>query len=173
MLCLLTCPPAYLRLREEVDTASKASRLSSPIATDAEARSLPYLEAVLREAIRVHPPSIAPSKLTPVQRKKSSSLLTVCGYLVPGGTQIGANIPGMLRSREIFGPDAECFRPERWLQEGDLGKLSQMKSTVDLVFGAGKFQCMGRGIAWMETRKLVLEVSFTLSLDSPHPYHVS
>lgn len=153
----MTCPPAYKQLQAEIDTATQAGALSFPTATDAEARGLPYLDAVLREAIRMHPPAVAPSKLTPLAPSQHT---TVCGYSIPGGTQIGANTPGMFRSRDIFGADAECFRPERWLYQGNTETISRMKSTVDLVFGAGKFHCMGKEISGMETRKLVVEVSW-------------
>lgn len=171
MLCLLTSPPAYLSLQREIDAASNSGDLSFPIATDAEARALPYLDAVLREAIRLHPPSISPSKLSPMRpREEKGGVDMVCGFQVPGGTQIGANIPGLLRSKTIFGPDAESFRPERWLATADgmtEDRLRRMETTLDLVFGAGKFQCIGKAIAWMETRKLFVEVglsSCTLTL---------
>ena len=156
MLCLLTCPPAYMAVQQEIDAATAAGHLSYPTATDAQARALPYLEAVLCEAMRMHPPSVSPSKLSPMETD------TVCGYSVPGGTQVGANVPGVLKSEAVYGPDADCFRPERWLeaaQEEDGFRLSRMKSSLDLVFGAGKFSCMGKTIAYMEVRKLFVEVS--------------
>lgn len=162
MLCLLTCPSAYLSLQREIDAASASGDLSLPIATDAEARALPYLDAVLREAIRLHPPTISPSKLSPIKLgEEKGGTDTVCGFQVPGGTQIGANVPGLLRSKMIFGLDASCFRPERWLSAGegtDESRLRRMETTLDLVFGAGQFQCMGKAIAWIEIRKLFVEV---------------
>ncbi|KAF9734264.1 hypothetical protein PMIN06_003056 [Paraphaeosphaeria minitans] len=172
MLCLLTCPPAYMALQQEIDAATASGALSYPTATDAESRSLSYLDAVLREAMRMHPPSVSPSKLSP------EGVDTVCGYAVPGGTQIGANVPGVLRSQAVFGPDADCFRPERWLEaaeEEDGYRLSRMKSTLALVFGAGKFQCMGTHIAYMEVRKLFVELirRFDFAIvDNKRPLHV-
>ncbi|RYP48152.1 hypothetical protein DL769_011235 [Monosporascus sp. CRB-8-3] len=179
MLCLLTCPPAYLALQLEIDAAFASGRLSHPAATDAEACALPYLDAVLREAMRLHPSVVSPSKLSPVKpQKKAGGTDTVCGFKVPGGTQVGANVPGVLRSEAAFGPDAACFRPERWLcaaegTEGD--RLNRMKTTFDLVFGAGKFMCMGKAIAWMEVRKLFVELMrrFDFAIvDSIKPLHV-
>ncbi|CAI6332903.1 unnamed protein product [Periconia digitata] len=155
MLCLLTCPPAYIALQREIDAGFSSGQLSSPVATDAELRRLGYLDAVLCEALRKFPPSVSPSKLSP------SVVDTVCGTPVPGGTQIGANIPGVMLSESVFGADAECFRPERWLeaaQEPDGQSLGRMKSTLDLVFGAGKFHCVGTTIAFMEVRKLFAEL---------------
>ncbi|KAI1759674.1 cytochrome P450 [Hypoxylon sp. FL1150] len=175
MLCLLTCPPAYMALQREIDAASACGDLSSPIATDSEARTLPYLDSVLREALRLHPPSTAPSKLSP--QKGGQSTTTLSGFTVPAGTQVGANIPGILRSQEVFGPDAGCFCPERWLKvaDGDEDRLNRMKSTLDLAFGAGKFQCLGKAIAWMQVRKLYVELlrNFDFSIVNTHkPLHV-
>ncbi|KAI0100909.1 cytochrome P450 [Nemania sp. FL0031] len=156
LLCLLTCPTTYMALQKEIDMASASGQLSSPMATEAEVRNLPYLDAVLREALRLHPPSVSPSKLSPVGKTGEGDI--VCGYIVPGGTQVGANVPGILKSKEIFGPDADCFRPERWLEVDDADRLRRMHSAADIVFGAGKFQCMGKAIAWMENRKLLVEL---------------
>ncbi len=155
MLSLLTCPPAYLALQREIDAAIAAGQLSAP-ATGAEVSRLPYLQAAVREALRLHPPSISPSKLSPPGGD------TISGIFVPGGTQVGANVPGVLRSEAIFGADAQCYRPERWLEaaaaQGDEARLRRMQSAVDLVFGAGKFQCPGRAISFMEVGKLFVEL---------------
>ncbi|KAI1373882.1 cytochrome P450 [Hypoxylon crocopeplum] len=173
MICLLTCPPVYLTLQHEIDAASASGRLSFPVATDAETRALPYLDAVLRESMRLHPPSVSPSKLSP-----DKQVDTVCGFRIPRGTQVGANVPGILRSIAIFGRDATCFRPERWLKavdETDEGRLASMKTTLDIVFGAGKFQCMGRTIAWIEVRKLFVELMRRFDfciIDNLKPLHV-
>ncbi|KAK4098061.1 cytochrome P450 [Parathielavia hyrcaniae] len=153
MLSLLTSPPAYLALQREIDTAISTGQLSSP-ATGAEASRLPYLQAAVREALRLHPPSISPSKLSPPAGD------TIAGIHVPGSTQVGANVPGILRSEAIFGEDAHCYRPERWLEakQDDGAELRRMQSALDVVFGAGKFQCPGRAISYMEVGKLFLEL---------------
>jgi cytochrome P450 len=49
------------------------------------------------------------------------------------------------------------FRPERWLEaSGD--QLQRMDKTVDLVFGYGRYQCLGKNIAMIEMRKTFTEV---------------
>ncbi|KAK4148465.1 Pisatin demethylase [Chaetomidium leptoderma] len=152
MLSLLTCPPAYLALQREIDAAIETGQISSP-ATGAEVSRLPYVQAAVREALRLYPPSVSPSKLSPPDGD------TISGIFIPGGTQVGANVPGMLRSEAIFGADAQCFRPERWLEaQKDEAKLRRMRSALDLVFGTGKFQCPGRAIVYMEVGKLFVEL---------------
>lgn len=56
MLCLLNTPASLNGLRREIDAAISQGRISSPI-TDVEARELPYLQAVMKEGIRMYPPS--------------------------------------------------------------------------------------------------------------------
>jgi cytochrome P450 len=83
---------------------------------------------------------------------------TIYGQFVPGGTQIGYCAWGLHRNREIFGEDAEIFRPERWL-EVDEEKLHSMNRVNDFVFGGGKYACLGKPIAWIEISKAIAEVS--------------
>ncbi len=152
MLSLMTTPPAYIALQRELDAAIASGQISTP-ATGAEAARLPYLQAAIHEALRLHPPSVSPSKLSPPEGD------TIAGIFVPGGTQVGANVPGVLLSKEIFGADAHCYRPERWLEaKGDEEKLRRMHSALGIVFGAGKFQCPGRSISFMEVGKLFVEL---------------
>lgn len=152
ILCLLGNPVALARLRDEIDRGVAAGAVSSPV-RDAEARRMPYLQAVIREGIRMFPPA------TGLLSKE-----------VPAGVQVGHNIFGLLRTRRLFGPDAEVFRPERWLEaEADPDRLRDMVAGLDLVFGYGKFQCLGRTIAQMELNKIFVEVRPRLSPRPPTP----
>lgn len=151
LLSLLTSPPAYKTLQNEIDTAVDAGHISAPI-TDAEGRQLPYLQAVIREALRIKPPATGYMfKLVPAGGD------TIHGKFVPAGTQITSSPFGLHHSKKIFGPDAEMFRPERWL-ETDTERLSEMTSTNDLIFHYGKFQCPGKSVAMMEFNKIFVEV---------------
>ena len=152
MLCLISTPTAYAALQREIDEAVKKGHISSTISSS-EAKALPYLQAVIREGIRVYPP--VPG-LGSKQVPKGGDI--ICGYYVPEGTQIGHNTPGMMRSKNIWGEDAEIFRPERWL-EADETQLKLMNSVVELNFGSGKYQCLGKTIAFMELNKIFVEVS--------------
>ena len=79
------------------------------------------------------------------------------GKFVPGGTNIGICIKGVQRNKGVFGEDADIFRPERWLEaQGE--RLSRMDKTADLVFGWGRYQCLGRNVALIELRKVFVEV---------------
>jgi hypothetical protein len=54
-LHIMTSPQTYSTLRNEIDTAIRENRISDPI-TDAEARGLRYLQAVIAEGLRIFPP---------------------------------------------------------------------------------------------------------------------
>lgn len=160
LLSLISTPAAFAALRRELDAAAAAGRLSSPV-RDAEAKSLPYLQAVIREGLRLYPPSTGL-----VSKQVPPGGDTIHGYFLPGGTQVGENVCSIGRDRDVFGPDAHHFRPERWIEaaeEADGERYKEMLATVDLVFGYGKFYCMGRTIALMELNKVFVEVSRRIS----------
>lgn len=154
MLCLMTTPASLRALQHEIDAGVTAGRISSPV-TDAEAYQLPYLQAVIKEGLRMFPPSTGHNyKEVP----KGGS--EIRGYYLPGGTQVGINIQQMMRDKGKFGPDADVFRPERWIEAAkDEETYKEMAATVDLAFGHGKFQCLGKVIAAMELNKVFVEVS--------------
>jgi cytochrome P450 len=144
-------PGVYTKLQSVIDNAIRSKLISSPI-RDSEALQIPYLIAVIREGLRMHPPAIAPfCKVAPPQGD------TIDGYYIPGGTSIGACQKALQRNKDVFGPDADAFRPERWL-EADEETLRRMEKTVDLVFGWGRYQCLGKTIAWIELKKVFVEV---------------
>ncbi|CCF41329.1 cytochrome P450 [Colletotrichum higginsianum] len=125
---------------------------SAPPITNAEALKLPYLQAVIREGLRFYPPVTG---LGFKQAPEGGDVLN--GYFVPGGTQIGQNFFGVGRSLRVWGPDADVFRPERWLSAGE-DELRQMNAALDTHFGHGKYSCLGKPIAMMELNKVFVEL---------------
>lgn len=84
---------------------------------------------------------------------------TLGGQWVPGGTNICSNSGALLRSRSLFGPDADVFRPERFTQMEETARRREMERSVEFAFGSGQWQCVGRRIAFMKLSKTVFEVS--------------
>ncbi|KAK2041374.1 cytochrome P450 [Colletotrichum somersetense] len=169
MLYLLTHPRVYVKLQAEIDAfvggaggeggsngAAEAARPSG-VVSDADARKLPYLQAVIKEGMRVHPPV---TNMDPKRVPDGGDTVVVDGrpVFLPGGTNISCAAWPLHLDKRIFGEDAELFRPERWLLETDEKRLMSMHRVHELVFGYGKYQCLGRPIAMMEIGKTVFEL---------------
>lgn len=125
--------------------------VSDTVQNDEAMRELPYLQACIKEGLRVFPPITAlRERVTPPEGD------VISGYKVPGGVNIGLNMRGILLS-EVFGPDPDVYRPERWL-EASPENLNQMKSVQELVFGHGFTRCLGINVATMNLNKALVEV---------------
>ena len=162
---LATNPRAYQKLTEEIDASVQNGASSSTVIQDSQATQMPYLEACVKEGLRMWPPVVGlMSKVVPPE---GAILLD---KFVPGGTCIGYCAWGLHRKRATFGADADIFRPERWLpHDTNESRLAEMNKTVDLVFGYGKNACLGKPIAQMEIRKTVVEMlrRFEISVVRP------
>lgn len=161
---LLRNPRCLSRLRAEIDEMDKRGELSK-IVTFAESQKMPYMQACLKEAMRMHP---AVGLL--LERIVPEGGIAIAGYHIPNGTVIGANPWVVTRDRKIYGEDADDFRPERWLDlwkvvDGDSQADSQ--SVIDakeklksmernfLAFGMGSRTCLGKNVSLLEMNKLV------------------
>lgn len=82
----------------------------------------------------------------------------VCGKALPEGTQIWVDYLGIMNDQEVFGSDVDIFRPERFLECDAATRAKRMK-VVDLIFGYGRWQCLGKVLAVMEMNKIFVEVS--------------
>ncbi|KAL4810657.1 cytochrome P450 [Aspergillus unguis] len=151
-LFLMTNPPVVSKLQHELDTAVKNGGISRPVITHNLTQSLPYLQACVKEALRIWPPVIGL-----MQKVVPPGGDTLHGEFVPGGTQIGYSGWGVHRDPTVFGPDADLYRPERWLEaQGE--QLAEMNRTGDLVFGFGKYACLGNHVALIEVAKAIAEI---------------
>jgi len=151
ILYLMTSPYEYAKLKTEIKDALTTKHISNPI-RDAESRELPYLQACIKEGLRLWTPIASLSYFdTP------SSGDTIEGVYIPAGTKVGVCWWQIARNKEIYGADADLFRPERWFV--DAKKVEIMDRTVELVFKPGRWQCLGKSLALMEVNKTVFEVS--------------
>jgi cytochrome P450 len=163
MLHVITNPRVYAKLQREIDDAvrdGQAPALGDGLISAAQAKQLPYLQAIIREALRVHPPvtNIFSRDVPPAGDLVTISPHDETKVFLPGGVSIGYSAYAMHHDKEIYGEDADVFRPERWFETDD-AKLRIMATTNELIFGHGKFQCLGKRIAQVELGKLIFEVS--------------
>jgi cytochrome P450 len=113
---LIDHPESLGNLRRELDDAAADGRLSE-IVTWKESRRLPYLEACFKETGRIHPPfGLQLERIVP------SGGMELSGQHIPAGTTVGMNAWAVHRDVDVFGADADCWRPERWLECDELTK---------------------------------------------------
>ncbi|GLB07414.1 hypothetical protein AtubIFM57258_002753 [Aspergillus tubingensis] len=141
---LLTNPAVYQRLMQDLEEKRATGELSD-LVTFQQAESCPYLQAVMYEALRLYP-----AAGLQLNRDVPEGGMKIGKYYVPEGTVVGSSAWVIHRLPEIWGPDFEEFRPERWL-EGDVGNLKRFYFS----FGGGSRTCVGRNISWLEMSKLV------------------
>ncbi|OAQ64558.1 cytochrome P450 52A11 [Pochonia chlamydosporia 170] len=174
MLHIMTNHRVYTNLQREIDEAvrnGQAPSLGDGVISATQARQLPYLQAVIRESLRVHPPvtNIFSRDIPP-----AGDLVTLNGgdgpkeVFLPGGACIGYSAYAMHLDKHVYGDDADAFRPERWF-EHDADKLRVMTATNELIFGHGKFQCLGKRVAQVELGKLIFETfrNFDMAVVNP------
>lgn len=149
-LYIITNPRILAKLRAEISSSS----ISSPI-RDSEAKKLPYLQAIIKEGLRIHPPFVGLlSKEVPPEGD------VINGMFIPGGCSISYCGFGIFRNKKTWGEDANLFRPERWLEYSP-EELREAESVLDLIFSGGRWQCLGRNLAQMELNKVFVEVSLS------------
>lgn len=150
----MATPAVYAQLKAEIAAAVRSGAASAPIIRNEEAVQLPVLQAVIYEGLRMRPPLLG---LLPKVVPAGGD--TLAGHRVPAGTAVCANASSLLRSEALFGPEPDVFRPARFLDLPDAAARAAMQRNVELAFGWGQWQCVGKTIAFMELHKIVFEVS--------------
>ncbi|KAK4498583.1 hypothetical protein PRZ48_011241 [Zasmidium cellare] len=166
---LMSNAQAQRKLVEEIDKAN----IKGSVVTDAEARDMPYLQACIKEGMRWQPP--APTLLSRLVPPEGD---TVNGFLVPGGTKIGWSGHAIHHDEDLFGPDVDIFRPERWILCEDGGdcesstRLTQMNRVSELQFSYGRFRCLGEIVAKIEINKILVELFRRFEVNFCNPLKV-
>ncbi|KAM4807534.1 cytochrome P450 4V2-like [Rhinophrynus dorsalis] len=133
-------PEAQRRVHEELDEVfGKSDR---PVTMD-DLKKLHYLEAVIKEALRIYPS-------VPFFGRTTTEDCTIRGFKIPKGVEI-VIIPYALHRDPEFFPEPEEFRPERFFPENSSGR----NPYAYVPFSAGLRNCIGQRFALME-EKVVL-----------------
>ncbi|OCH92180.1 cytochrome P450 [Obba rivulosa] len=151
---LLTQHPEVLRrLRQEV--LSKVGPTRMP--TYEDIRELKYLRAVLNETLRLYPP-------VPVNVRYTVDATTLPNtdplgkpYYVPANTAVAYSVFVMHRRPEYWGPDAEQFDPDRFLDER-VNKYLTANPFIFLPFNAGPRICLGQQFAYNESSFFLIKL---------------
>ncbi|MCO5594578.1 hypothetical protein L7F22_048611 [Adiantum nelumboides] len=138
LYCARDC--ALERLKQEIAEAMEGKETNQ--VDEAQLGSLAYLEAVLKEALRLHPgPTATPtgSLLLPHFAKEAAH---VAGYHIPANTILAVNACAIGRDESVWA-DANLFKPERFLAGGSDNPISLSRQTNYqlLAFGKGRRGC--------------------------------
>ena len=137
--------------RNEISAAEAAGKLSTPVKFEEVRMYLPYFVACIKESLRLNPPAI--SLFARVAGKAGKN---IDNEFVPPGTEITSYAYVVQRDPDLYGPEPDAFRPERWLESAE--KANEMDA-ASFVFGMGSRVCLGKDIAIMELYKLLPKVS--------------
>lgn len=102
-----------------------------------------YLDATIRETLRIRPPTLDVARTLAAPAE-------VGGYALPRGTMIALSL-GLLHTSPDLYPEPERFRPERFLAKSP-------PPFHYLPFGGGNHRCLGAGFALMEMRAIISSV---------------
>ncbi|CAF3594379.1 unnamed protein product [Fusarium graminearum] len=155
ILYILTQPQAHMRLLDEF----RAHRLLSgrsieTIVSIATASNMPYLQACIKETLRICPPFCGLlEKVVPHGGDVISD-----GRILPKGTHIGPSFWGIMRDTDVFGDDADVFRLERWVNT-EKETLRVMERSAECGFSSGRYTCLGKDMAILQVNKVIVEVS--------------
>lgn len=109
--------------------------------------SLPYLNAIIRETLRMHSPAaFCMERIAAEEDLTYHSPHDGKTYILPRGTVIGMTAPLLSRLTSLY-PDASTFRPERFIENPELEK-------VQIAFGRGTRRCVGENLAMAELRMI-------------------
>ncbi|KAI1487034.1 cytochrome P450 [Biscogniauxia mediterranea] len=136
-------PGVLQKLQEELDRAIPDSDLKVP--SFEAVRNLPYLEAVINETLRIHSTSGIglPREIPP-----ESKGIHLHGHYFPPGTVLSVPTYTIHHSKEIWGADADAFRPERW------DHVTPRQKNAFIPFSYGPRACVGRNVAEMEMKMI-------------------
>ena len=127
-------------------------------------KELKYLNAVLREALRLNP--TVPAFVRAIRPENHDAQPSLGGYALSRDWKVIALISKSGKDPEVYGEDAKEFHPERMLDE----KFNKLPKSAWKPFGTGVRSCIGRAFAWQEALLVMtmLLQSFDLRLDDPH-----
>eukprot|EP01103_Thecamoeba_quadrilineata_P007266 TRINITY_DN1708_c0_g1_i3.p1 TRINITY_DN1708_c0_g1~~TRINITY_DN1708_c0_g1_i3.p1 ORF type:complete len:526 (-),score=108.20 TRINITY_DN1708_c0_g1_i3:161-1738(-) len=104
-----------------------------------------YLHHVVKETLRLYPSVVQlPSRFTEKQTKLGN-------IDVPPGTMVSVDIFNLQRRKDVWGPDSDSFRPERFVEEG----AKDRHPFGWIPFGSGSRTCIGIEFSIIEQRMLL------------------
>ncbi|THV02578.1 cytochrome P450 [Dendrothele bispora CBS 962.96] len=139
VMAMVMYPDVLRKAQEEMDRVVGKDRL--PTFEDKD--NLPYCRAMVKETLRWWPPGPVgvPHRLTQDD--------VYDGYLIPKGSTMIYNVWAMNRDPEVYGPDVDAFRPERFLDESGQNEVTPPDTHQQghVTYGFGRRACVGLNVA--------------------------
>ncbi|GAA5918088.1 hypothetical protein JCM6882_004987 [Rhodosporidiobolus microsporus] len=156
MYYIISNPSAHKKLQQELDSTFGPRGVEGVLDYD-DVKALPYLQACIQEALRLHATSGMGLPRLMTQTTE------VCGEVFPAGTILSVPSYSIHRLKSYWGEDADEYRPERWLVSEE--KAREMEKALN-IFSYGPRSCVGRNVATMELycfiSSLILRYDFKL-----------
>lgn len=148
---LLRNPEKLQRLKRETDRVTQGD---SEI-TKQHIRQMPYLNAVWTEILRLYPqiPMNVRFATRHTWLPKGGGSDGQMPIFVPKHSGCGIPVYHMHRQKDLYGEDANEFRPERWLS----GELKDIKYGY-MPFWHGQRICLGKDFATLEASYLIVRL---------------
>ncbi|KAK7355132.1 hypothetical protein VNO80_14377 [Phaseolus coccineus] len=128
-------PNVMEKAREEIDSVTGNS---SRLIQESDVVNLPYMQAIVKETLRLHPTS-------PLIGRESSENINVCGFDIPEKTWLLVNLWSMGRDPKVWENPLE-FMPERFM--GEEKQIDVRGQNFQLMpFGTGRRVCPGASLA--------------------------
>jgi cytochrome P450 len=146
MLAMVTYPETQKRAQAELDAVVGRAR----VPTFADFQHLPYIRAMVKEALRWRP-------LDPIGIPHLSTEDDWYeGMFIPKGTMVMANVWHLNRDPELYGEDAAHFNPARFL---DAPFPPETREEGHVTYGFGRRVCVGKHVA---NNSLFIDIAMTL-----------
>lgn len=139
-------PDVQARLRAEI-RENLPSMVSESHVSSLDIDRLPYLNAVCNEVLRYYPP-------VPLTIREAARNTSILGHYVPKGTRIILCPWSVNQDKELWGPDADVFNPDRWMAKDEGDKTAAGGGAAHnyafLTFLHGPRSCIGQSFAKAE-----------------------
>ncbi|TFY81270.1 hypothetical protein EWM64_g2744 [Hericium alpestre] len=162
-------PEIGVKLREEI--LNEYGETGMP--TLESMRNLKYLRAVINETLRLFPPVPMNLRLSDDAPHAFPVGAEGVKYYIAPGTQIMYNSLLIQRRPDLWGPDADEFKPERWLDAESI-KVVSNNPFMFIPFHAGPRICLGQNFAYNEMSFFLVRImqrfeKFELAPDAQLP----
>ncbi|KAI1494093.1 cytochrome P450 [Biscogniauxia mediterranea] len=145
---VLSHPRVHAALAAEIADAVRAGAVPATGNIQwTESQGLHYFQACLKEAMRLRP-AVGLS----ITRYAPPEGVDIDGHHFAAGTRLALNGWVLHRDQEVFGPDADVYRPERWLEDEERARVMER---FMFQFGGGSHVCIGRNLALLEINKVI------------------